>query len=149
VSAASWRFWADAPPNAGKRYPAEVLTPAGVTVAISQCSPRAPTGVRNRAMLKLLYRSGLRVSEMTAARPADLSLNAHTVRVLDSKATTHGFTLPPTTRSRTGTAPGTSSPSAAAPCSAPWPPTRFRGGGSAGVHMTDLTRSSVRRRSAR
>jgi hypothetical protein len=27
MSAASWRSWADAPPNAGKKYPAEVLTP--------------------------------------------------------------------------------------------------------------------------
>jgi site-specific recombinase XerC len=44
---------------------------------------------RNRAMLTLLCRSGLRVSEMTAARSADLK--AHNVRILDSKATTRGF----------------------------------------------------------
>ncbi len=45
-------------------------------------------------MLTLLYRSGLRVSEMTAARAADLNLKTHTVRVLDGKggkATTRGF----------------------------------------------------------
>jgi site-specific recombinase XerD len=38
---------------------------------MSQCSPQAPTGTRHRAMLMLLYRSGLHVSEMAAARPAE------------------------------------------------------------------------------
>jgi integrase len=80
------------PPNKGRKYPAEVLTPAEVTALISQCSPRAPT--RTRALLTLLYRSGLRVSEALALRAGDVNLTTHAVRVLHGKggkATTRGF----------------------------------------------------------
>jgi len=73
-------------PNKGKKYPAEVLTPAEVTAIISQCSPKAPTGIRNRALLTLLYRSGLRISELLALRPGDVNLTKHTARLLDTKA---------------------------------------------------------------
>jgi integrase/recombinase XerD len=81
-------------PNKDKRYPAEVLTPAEVAAIIATCSTRAPTGVRNRAVIMLLYRSGLRVSELVALRPADVDLRKHTLRVLHGKgdkATTRGF----------------------------------------------------------
>lgn len=81
-------------PNKGKSYPAEPLTPAEVASIISQCSPKAPTGIRNRAMLTLLYRSGLRISELLALRPGDVNFAKHTVRVLHGKgdkATTRGF----------------------------------------------------------
>ena len=43
-------------PNKGKSYPAEPLTPDEVASIIGQCSARAATGIRNRAMLTLLYR---------------------------------------------------------------------------------------------
>lgn len=82
------------PGNKGSTYPAEVLTPDEVAAIIACCSPKAPTGIRNRALLTLLYRSGLRVSEMLALRPGDVNLAAHTVRVLHGKgdkATTRGF----------------------------------------------------------
>lgn len=81
-------------PNKGKKYPAEPLTPAEVGSLIGQCSMRAPTGIRNRAMLTLLYRSGLRVSEMLALRPADVNLAQHSIRLLDTKSgkpQTRGF----------------------------------------------------------
>jgi site-specific recombinase XerD len=81
-------------PNKGKRYPAEPLTPAEVAVIIGQCSAKAPTGIRNRAMLTLLYRSGLRISELLALRPGDVNLAKHTVRLLDTKSgkpQTRGF----------------------------------------------------------
>ena len=54
----------------------------------------APTGIRNRALLTMLYRSGLRVSEALALRVSDVNLAAHTVRVLHGKggkAATCGF----------------------------------------------------------
>jgi site-specific recombinase XerD len=81
-------------PNKGKSYSAEPLTPAEAAAIIGSCSPKAPTGIRNRAMLTLLYRSGLRISELLALRPADVNLDQHTVRVLHGKgdkATTRGF----------------------------------------------------------
>jgi integrase/recombinase XerC len=61
---------------------------------IARCSPTAPTGIRNRALLALLYRSGLRVGEITLIRPADVNLAAHSIRVLDTKSgepQTRGF----------------------------------------------------------
>jgi integrase/recombinase XerD len=82
------------PGNKGQKYPAEVLTTDEVHAIIAGCSAKAPTGIRNRAMLTLLYRSGLRVSEVLALRPSDVNLDAHTVRVLHgkgNKATTRGF----------------------------------------------------------
>jgi site-specific recombinase XerD len=70
------------PPNKGKRYPPEPLSPDEVAAIISGCSRRAPTGIRNRALLTLLYRSGLRVSEVLSLRPADVSLDKHTLRLV-------------------------------------------------------------------
>ena len=81
-------------PNKGKKYAAEPLTPAEVASIISQCSAKAPTGIRNRALLTLLYRSGLRISEILSLRPGDVNLAKHTVRLLDTKSgkpQTRGF----------------------------------------------------------
>jgi integrase/recombinase XerD len=81
-------------PNAGRKYPAEPLTPAEISAIIGQCSHRAPTGIRNRALLTLLYRSGLRVSEVLAVRPPDVDLARHSIRLLGTKggqAQTRGF----------------------------------------------------------
>ena len=73
-------------PNKGRRYPAEPLTPGEVTALIGVCSPRAAAGIRNRALLTLLYRSGLRISEALALRPADIDLARHRIRLLDTKS---------------------------------------------------------------
>lgn len=73
-------------PNKGHEYPAEPLTPAEVTAIIGQCSRRAPTGIRNRALLTLLYRSGLRVSEVLSLRPSDVDMAKHSIRLLDTKS---------------------------------------------------------------
>jgi site-specific recombinase XerD len=81
-------------PNKGKKYPAEPLTPAEVAAVIGQCSHRSATGIRNRALLTLLYRSGLRVSEAVALRPADVDLTKHSIRLKATKsghAQTRGF----------------------------------------------------------
>ena len=45
-------------PNKGRSFPAEVLTPDEVTTLIKECSNRAPTGIRNRALITSLYRGG-------------------------------------------------------------------------------------------
>ncbi len=73
------------PTNRGKRYPAEPLTPDEVRALIRACSPRAPTGIRNRALVVVLYRGGLRIAEALALMPKDLDRGAGTVRVLNGK----------------------------------------------------------------
>jgi site-specific recombinase XerD len=80
--------------NKGKPYPPEPLTPAEVAALLDQCSIRSATGCRNRAMITMLYRSGLRVSELLALRPSDVNLAQHSLRLLDTKTgepQTRGF----------------------------------------------------------
>lgn len=84
----------DEPGNKGRTFPPEPLTPDEVAAIIAGCSPRARTGIRNRALLMLLYRSGLRISEALALKPSDVDLKRHTCRVLHGKgdkATVRGF----------------------------------------------------------
>ena len=98
----------DAPGNKGRKYPAEPLTSDEVAAIIGQCSRTAPTGIRNRAMLTLLYRSGLRVSEVLALRPSDVNLAKHSLRLLDTKsgkAQTRGFHPAPMAPWRAGWTP--------------------------------------------
>jgi site-specific recombinase XerD len=54
------------------RYPAEILTADEVRALITACSNRALTGIRNRALLVLLYRAGCRISEALRLLPKDL-----------------------------------------------------------------------------
>jgi site-specific recombinase XerD len=72
-------------PNKGKTYPPEVLTEDEVKSLIRACSNRAPTGVRNRALIIVLYRAGLRLSEALALKPKDIDPDAGTVTVLHGK----------------------------------------------------------------
>ena len=53
----------------------DVLSRADVNALTSACSRRAPTGIRNRALINLLYRTGLRVSEALALTPAHIDLD--------------------------------------------------------------------------
>lgn len=73
------------PPNFGKTYPVEVLTPGEVRRLIEACSRRGPSGLRNRALIVVLWRSGLRVSEATALHPKDVDLDSGTITVLHGK----------------------------------------------------------------
>ncbi len=74
-----------APANRGKRYPAEPLTTEEVGSLLAECSSRAPTGIRNRALITVLYRAGLRISETLALEPKDLERKEGTIRVLHGK----------------------------------------------------------------
>jgi integrase/recombinase XerD len=73
-----------APANKGRRYPAEVLTPDEIG-ALLEVLPSGPAGIRTRAMIVLLWRSGLRVGEALALRPCDVDLEAGTITVLHGK----------------------------------------------------------------
>ncbi len=51
----------------------EVLTRREVSALLTACRPENPTGARNAALLAVLYRSGLRISEALALTPTDLN----------------------------------------------------------------------------
>lgn len=72
-------------PQKGNRYPAEILTPDEVRALIKASSGRSPTGARNRALLAVLYRGGLRIGEAIALQPKDIDAEEGTVRVLHGK----------------------------------------------------------------
>lgn len=73
------------PWNKGRRLPPEVLTRDEVNALMRACSKRAPTGLRNRALIAVLYRGQLRIGEALALKPKDLNRKAGTVRVLHGK----------------------------------------------------------------
>jgi site-specific recombinase XerD len=68
-----------------RRFPAEPLGLADVEALRAACSRRAPTGIRNRALLAVLFRSGLRISEALALFPKDLDPAGRSLRVLHGK----------------------------------------------------------------
>jgi len=49
------------------------------------CGRHAPTGLRNRALIALLYRAGLRINEALSLYPKDLDLTDGCIRVLNGK----------------------------------------------------------------
>jgi integrase/recombinase XerD len=59
----------------------ELLTPEEARALIQAASGRAPTGVRNRALVAMMYRSGLRPGEALALTVEDLDAEAATVSV--------------------------------------------------------------------
>jgi site-specific recombinase XerD len=73
------------PWNKGRKLPVEILTTEEIQALIKACSNRAPTGIRNRALIVTLWRCGLRVSEALALKPKDIDAKAGTIRVLHGK----------------------------------------------------------------
>jgi integrase len=68
----------------GRKFPPEPLTPEEVWALIDACG-RGPAGRRNRALIIIMYRSGIRVSEALALRPKDVDLERGRVSVLHGK----------------------------------------------------------------
>ena len=73
------------PANKGCKLPPEPLSADEVKALIRACSKRAITGIRNRALIVVLYRAGLRVGEALALLPKDLNPTNGTIRVLHGK----------------------------------------------------------------
>ena len=69
----------------GSRLDADLLTPAEIELLMRQCSRRAPTGVRNRALLAVLWRCGLRIGEALALAPKDFDPDSGTLVVQRGK----------------------------------------------------------------
>ena len=63
------------PPRAWQVLPT-YLSVAEVDALIAQPDVSTPRGLRDRALIELLYATGLRVSELVNLRPADLNLEA-------------------------------------------------------------------------
>jgi integrase/recombinase XerD len=54
---------------------ADLLSPAEIERLISACSRRAPTGIRNAALLAVLWRCGLRAGEVVGLAVKDVDLD--------------------------------------------------------------------------
>jgi integrase len=72
-------------PKPRRRFPPEVLTDLEVRALLDACGRYHPIALRNRALIVLMYRAGLRVSEALALQPKDVDLAAGTLRVLHGK----------------------------------------------------------------
>ena len=72
-------------PNKGRAFPPEILTTDEVKSLIEACSNRAPTGIRNRALITVLYRDGLRLGEALALQPKEIDTDRGTVTILHGK----------------------------------------------------------------
>jgi site-specific recombinase XerD len=67
------------------KLPGETYTADEMQALLAQCSRRAPTGVRDRALLTVIYRTGLRITEALELKPSDVSFKAGTIRVRHGK----------------------------------------------------------------
>jgi integrase/recombinase XerC len=68
-----------------KKRPPTVLQDEQIKALIGKCSNRAPTGIRNRAMLAVLWRCGLRIAEALALAPSDIDLAGEVLSVRHGK----------------------------------------------------------------
>lgn len=72
------------PANKGRKFPPEVLTPDEVYALIRECG-RGPAGIRNRALIMLMWRAGLRVAEALALERKDIDFDRGWITVLHGK----------------------------------------------------------------
>jgi integrase/recombinase XerD len=71
------------PPKVEKKSP-DTLTVDEVTLLLSQPSGESPKEIRDKAMLELLYATGLRVSELINLRVGDVNLDLEFIEVNDN-----------------------------------------------------------------
>jgi len=73
------------PPKRTPRFP-KSLSEAEVEALLAAPNTATPMGLRDRAMLELLYATGLRVSELVAVKTFEVNLDAGVVRVMGKGA---------------------------------------------------------------
>lgn len=78
------------PGNAGRKWPAEVMTPEEVQTLMFGCSRTASTGIRNKAIIATLYRGALRCSECLDLYPHDIDVDRGMLRVRHGKGNKAG-----------------------------------------------------------
>src|SRR5437764_96559 len=71
--------------NKGRTFKPEPLTTDEMNRLIAACGRRCPTGLRNRALIVMLWRAGLRVSEALALMPKDIDHAAGSIAILHGK----------------------------------------------------------------
>lgn len=67
------------------KRPPEILRDDEIRLLLNACSHKAPTGKRNRALLAVMWRTGLRIGEALALKPRDVDLAAGVIHVLHGK----------------------------------------------------------------
>jgi len=70
--------------NKGKKFDVEVLTTNEVD-RILRTFPPNNTGLRNRTMILVMYRTAIRCAELTALRPGDINEAAGTITIVLGK----------------------------------------------------------------
>lgn len=73
------------PPRPPRRFP-KSLSEADIEALLAAPDPQTALGLRDRAMLEVLYAAGLRVSELVALKTFEANLDAGVVRVLGKGA---------------------------------------------------------------
>lgn len=73
------------PANKGRKFPPQVPTPDEVRALLRACSDRAPTGIRNKALIVVLYRAGLRCAEALSLLPRDVDPGQGSISVQHGK----------------------------------------------------------------
>ena len=68
-------------PKTGRHLPA-VISVTEIEMLISACDSNTPKGMRNLAMMEIMYGAGLRVSELISLKVADVNLDSGLVRVM-------------------------------------------------------------------
>jgi integrase/recombinase XerD len=69
------------PPKRGMRFP-KTLSEADVEALLAAPDTATPLGLRDRAMLEVLYATGLRVSELVGLKIFEVDLNGNVVRTI-------------------------------------------------------------------
>jgi integrase/recombinase XerD len=69
----------------GRKFPVEILTSEEVRSLMNASSRRGTCGIRDRALIALLYRGGLRIAEALDLLPKDFTPATGEVRILNGK----------------------------------------------------------------
>jgi integrase len=73
------------PPNYGLKFPAEILTPGEISRLIDACPRRGPGGLRNRALIVVLWRGGMRCAEALDLELRDVDRDNGTLTIRHGK----------------------------------------------------------------